>query len=138
MGIRDALHSACPDNARIVRIHSSGDFYGPHYFRAWCAFLSDRSDLYGYGYTKSLSTVWEYRKNIPNNMHLTCSVGGLHDSMLDQMRVLGMHSATVVRDTAHAESLSLPLDYADIEAYRHDRDFALLIHGIQPKGGARI
>ena len=134
-GMRDLLISEIPHNARIIRIHSSGDFFSPHYFRAWCAVLAERSDLIGYGYTKSLAIVREYQRHIPVNLRLTASVGGKFDRLISG---LGLPSVTIVRDQAHADSLGLPVDSDDSHAYMANQSFALVVHGTQPKGGARI
>ena len=42
-----------PDEARLLRIHVSGDFDTPEYIRAWIARLRERPDVTAWAYTRS-------------------------------------------------------------------------------------
>ena len=103
---------------------------------AWWLTASENPDKLFYAYTKSL----RYWIDIPNEMPildnfiLTASYGGRSDHQIDE---LGFRSAKVVFSEAEAEALGLEIDHDDshaaIPALRN-QDFALLIHGVQPKG----
>jgi hypothetical protein len=71
---------------------------------------------------------------ILDNFILTASYGGRGDHLISE---LGLRSTTVVFSEAEAEKLGLPIDHDDSHAARpslRNQDFALLIHGTQPKG----
>jgi hypothetical protein len=66
---------------------------------------------------------------IRNNFLLTASIGGKYDNLIPQ---LGLRSAKVV--FAENEAGKLPIDHDDSHAATKGGNFALLLHGIQPKG----
>jgi hypothetical protein len=73
---------------------------------------------------------------ILDNFILTASYGGRGDHLISE---LGLRSTTVVYSEAEAEKLGLAIDHDDSHAARpslRNQDFALLIHGTQPKGTA--
>lgn len=117
--------------AKKVRIHVAGDFYSQEYFDAWLRVAIERPDCIFYAYTKSL-VYWVNRLDrIPANFRLTASYGGKHDYLI------GMHalrSAVVVYSEQEAIDMGLDIDHDDSHAYGTGGDFALLIHGKQPKG----
>ena len=59
--------------AKIIRIHSSGDFYNKRYANKWVKIAINNPGILFYAYTKS----WEYFKyKLPSNLILIESVGG--------------------------------------------------------------
>jgi hypothetical protein len=130
------LMNSLPKNAGIVRIHVAGDFFSPAYLQAWWLTASENPDKLFYAYTKSL-TYWDSVINempILDNFILTASYGGRADHMISE---LGLRSTTVVYSEAEAEKLGLAIDHDDSHAARpslRNENFALLIHGTQPKG----
>ena len=130
------LHTDLPKNAGIVRIHVAGDFFNADYMQAWYNVALMNPSVLFYAYTKSL-TYWEYRINEYPELHnfvLTASYGGRADHMISE---LGLRSTTVVYSEAEAEKLGLAIDHDDSHAARpslRNQDFALLVHGTQPKG----
>ena len=67
-------------------------------------------------------------------MVLTASYGGRDDWLIDYQ---GFRSAKVVYSEAEARELDLVIDHDDSHAANptwRDTDFALLLHGTQPKG----
>ena len=71
-----------------------------------------------------------------DNFVLTASYGGRDDHLIDDP-TFNLRSAKVVFSEAEAEKLGLEIDHDDSHAARpsmRDKDFALLIHGTQPKG----
>ena len=130
------LMDSLPKDTGIVRIHVAGDFFSPEYMWAWWLTASENPDKLFYAYTKSL----RYWIDIPNEMPildnfiLTASYGGRDDYLIDE---LGLRSTKVVFSEAEAEMLGLEIDHDDSHAARpsmRDQDFALLVHGTQPKG----
>ena len=126
--------AAMPDNLGICRIHVAGDFFSKAYFRAWIQVAILNPDRLFYAYTKSLPYWLENLGIIPENLILTASKGGRCDRLVDQFN---LRSAVVVFSHAEAAELGLEIDQDDSHAANPDtknQDFALLIHGVQPKG----
>lgn len=127
-----ALELALPKNAGVIRIHVAGDFFNQEYFDAWLVLATLRPDVLFYAYTKSLP-YWIHRlDSIPANFVLTASRGGRMDELID---MYNLRSVKVV--FSEAEAGSLEIDHTDEHAANpdaRDNDFALLIHGVQPKG----
>lgn len=130
--IEDSLPSPSFLSWPRIRIHVGGDFFNASYFRAWCRVAgADPSRLY-YAYTKSLSIWVANMEVIPDNLVLTASWGGRWDALIGEY---GLKSARVVYHPEQAEAMGLPIDKDD--SYARDPnsgDFALLLHGTQPKG----
>jgi hypothetical protein len=86
--IVNLLTESLPIQAKIVRIHSSGDFFSRAYFQAWVEFSSMNPDVIFYGYTKHLNYAIS---PLPDNMRLEYSYGSLDDN---KMESLGYHVPT--------------------------------------------
>ena len=115
----------------VFRIHESGDFYNQEYFNSWIEVAKQKPEILFYAYTKSLPFWIEKQTDIPENLKLIASVGGKHD---DSISKHDLRSAVIVNSPEEAKSLQLPIDIDDTLAYNGDSNFALLIHGAQPKG----
>tara|TARA_B100000497_G_scaffold104538_1_gene120291 strand:- start:95 stop:544 length:450 start_codon:yes stop_codon:yes gene_type:complete len=130
----DGLCAALPKDARIIRIHVSGDMFSHKYFMAWIKVAERNPTMLFYAYTKSLTYWVRSRDLVPANLVLTASYGGRDDHLIAEH---GLRSAKVVFSVAEAASLGLEIDNDDSHACdpaRANQDFALLIHGVQPKG----
>jgi len=130
------LHEAFPTDAGIVRVHIGGDFFSPIYFRSWLHVASLHPQTWVYAYTKSLP-YWldnlSYISKIPN-LVLTASYGGRCDHLIAEH---GLRYSKVVFSKSEARKLRLPIDHDDSHAAdpkRRNKSFALLLHGVQPKG----
>jgi len=131
-----ALEAALPKNAGVVRIHVAGDFFNQNYFDAWLALAATRQDVLFYAYTKSIPFWLARVGRLPNNFVLTASRGGRKDELIDKH---GLRSVKVVFSEDEAKSAGLEIDHTDEHAANpatRSNDFALLIHGTQPKGSA--
>ena len=130
----DALCAALPKDARVIRIHVSGDMFSHKYFLAWCKVAERNDNVLFYAYTKSLVYWVRSRDRVPSNLVLTASYGGRNDELIAQH---GLRSAKVVFSEQEAADLGLEIDHDDNHACdpaKANHDFALLIHGVQPKG----
>ena len=128
--IRDQM----PKNLGICRIHVAGDFFSPAYFEAWIRTAIMNPDRLFYAYTKSLPYWVDNLAIIPDNLILTASYGGRRDDMIVDY---DLRSAKVVFSYEEADMLGLEVDHDDTHAanpFWATDDFALIIHGIQPKG----
>lgn len=129
------IKSSIPDDAGIVRIHVSGDFFNLVYMHAWFIVAKMMPNTLFYAYTKSLISLQFLlsHQSKPSNLALTLSAGGRYDTMIPE---LGIRQAVVVFSEQEAEQLGLEIDNDDSHAANpsNNKDFALLIHGTQPKG----
>lgn len=117
---------------KLVRMHQSGDFFNQAYFDAWLMVAQQHPEWIVYGYTKALP-FWVKRLHaIPANMKLVASRGGTHDHFIE---MFGLRSARVVLSEREARrKWKLQIDHDDTHCWKYDKDFAILIHGTQPKG----
>jgi hypothetical protein len=132
----DMLNGSMPQNLGICRIHVAGDFFSPAYMFAWINMAMTHTDRLFYAYTKSLKYWLKYREYVDllDNFVLTASYGGRDDDMIEEHN---LRSTKVVFSESEAVTLGLAIDHDDSHAARpsiSDQDFALLIHGTQPKG----
>jgi len=140
--VADLIIANLPTNVPLVRIHVSGDFFSEQYFEAWCrvarAFPGKVVYREGqpypegtifYAYTKALHLM--LRDDIPENLVLTASRGGRLDRLIDKHE---LKEARVVFSQAEADELGYEIDHDDSLAWSQDKNFALLLHGTQPKG----
>ena len=128
------LNQSMPDNLGICRIHVAGDFFSRDYMFAWINMAMMHSDRLFYAYTKSLSYWMKYKEYADqvDNFVLTASYGGRNDNMIEENN---LRSAKVV--FSEDEAYELEIDHDDSHAARpslKNQDFALLLHGTQPKG----
>jgi hypothetical protein len=131
------LLAAMPAKAKVVRIHVGGDFMRQDYFDAWLAVAkSDQSRIY-YAYTKALPFWVKRIGEIPENFILTASFGGHRDDLIVKHN---LRYTKVVNSRYAARKLGLVVDHDDTHAAlpkHRGTSFALLLHGIQPKGHKR-
>ena len=115
--------------AKIIRLHSSGDFFSQNYFDAWVKVANEMPDLKFYTYTKSLH-FWTKRINdIPANLFLNASKGGLFDALIKKFK---LKCVEVVFSPEEAKKRGLETDHDDSHAFGN-KNFAILLHGTQPK-----
>ncbi len=130
------ISDSLPKGAGIVRIHVGGDFQTKSYFVAWLNAAANNPNVLFYAYTKSLP-FWVWAKSegiIPDNFILTASYGGYRDELIEQH---SLRYAKVVFSRSEARNLGLPIDSDDSHAAdpkKANESFALLLHGVQPKG----
>lgn len=128
----ELIESALPVDCGVVRIHASGDFFNTKYLRAWLAVIKRNPDILFYCYTKSNGLF--VGLELPDNFSVTFSRGGRQDHLITEH---GLRESVVVYSHAQAAELGLEIDSDDSHAalpeYR-GQSFALLIHGVQPKG----
>jgi Gene product 88 len=119
-----------PRDAKLVRIHVSGDFFNESYFLAWCDVARLHPETTFYAYTKSINLWIKHLAEIPANLKLTASYGGRFDELIVKHN---LKRAYVVFTLEQAEKMGLEIDHDDSHAFAGDKSFALLLHGTQPK-----
>lgn len=137
--MRDLILASLPKKFTHVRIHVSGDFFNQMYFDAWIKVAQLLPEKTFYFYTKNIP-VWLERIALVGNGHVpgtvknivpTASLGSRFDSLI---REYNLRTAKVVYSAEEAERHNMEIDHDDFHAQNFGADFALLIHGIQPKG----
>ena len=133
--ITDIIVSSLSEKIKVVRIHSSGDFFSEQYFMAWVWVARLYPDITFYGYTKYLDYVRIVSGLNMSNFKLVYSYGGLDDSRLTNEPTC--HVITSVN-----EGLPLGMNFACVDNPADDynfimegKSFALALHGGQPKKG---
>jgi hypothetical protein len=143
--IVDSIQAEIPMREKIFRIHSSGDFFNLQYLQAWIKVAERMPNIKFYAYTKSIPYWVALKDQIPNNLILTASLGSKHDKLIMDNN---LKYSVVVFSNEEAENYVLPkywqeklgrekglvVDHDDHMAYENNEPFALLIHGVQPKG----
>jgi hypothetical protein len=76
---RDLIMNSLPINIKVVRIHSSGDFFSKTYFQAWVEVAKVNPEITFFGYTKHLDYATAV---LPKNMFLQYSFGSLDDARM--------------------------------------------------------
>ena len=131
-----------PRNVNLIRIHVGGDFFNQAYYDAWEKVAYNSPDITFYAYTKSLNYILESKQylscfplRVPN-FKIIASVGGKHDDLIEKYPTI-FRTARVVHSIEQAKELNLEIDYDERLAITSNKDFALLIHGTQPKASVR-
>ena len=125
------INRSLPEKFDIMRVHVGGDYFSKRYLRAWIDVARQNPDKIFYSYSKSLNFFLEWA--LPSNLVLTASRGGKYDELID---VAGWKEALVVYSEQEAIDKGLEIDHDDTHAAFGKENFALLIHGTQPKGSA--
>ena len=120
-----------PARFDIMRVHIGGDFYNQMYFEAWLEVARLKPGQTFYAYTKSIPYWIANIGNIPDNFVLNASRGGRMDAMIDEA---DLKVAEVVFSLDEADTKGLEIDHDERHAIQDTGNFALLIHGTQPKG----
>jgi len=97
--------------------------------QAWIEVAKRNPDKVFYSYSKSLHLFKQFA--LPSNLVLTASRGGKYDELID---LHGWKEALVVYSEQEAIDKGLEIDHDDSHAAFGKENFALLLHGTQPKG----
>jgi hypothetical protein len=127
--IHNSIQFKRTKKTKLVRIHESGDFFSGAYLDAWIEVAHRNPDLKFYCYSKSLQLFLHFP--LPSNFYLTASYGGKFDYLIDE-GYFPRYSKVCLND-ADADALGLEVDHDDSHCFGN-KPFALLVHGIQPKG----
>jgi hypothetical protein len=136
-----AINNTVPRNHHVFRLHVGGDFLSSNYLKAWIEVSRRMPEMIFYTYTKSIPYILE-NLPLPNNLLVTVSKGGRYDNLIDQH---GLKFSVVVFSEEEAQNyvwhdkngqqhVGLEIDHDDSHAWKDDKPFALLLHGVQPAG----
>jgi hypothetical protein len=131
VAVANLIQQSLPSKATVIRIHVAGDFFLKEYMEAWLIVAKNNPGITFYAYTKSIHFWVELMSEIPNNMKLNASKGGKFDHLIDAYK---LKYAEVVYTEQEAIDKGLEIDHDDAHAFLQDNSFALLLHGVQPKG----
>jgi len=125
----ELILSSIPENAKIIRIHASGDFFSKRYFDAWVKVAESLPEIKFFGYTKILPYV---KMNKPDNFRLVYSYGGKMDSKktCEPTAYVVKNIAEAIERGLHPACIDNPSD--DFDFIMEGRTFALCLHGTQP------
>jgi hypothetical protein len=119
------------ENSRIFRIHEAGDFFSNNYMKAWILVANAFPNINFYTHTTSLQYWLANKARMPKNFRLIAS---MTDDNKETILQNNLRFSKVVYSVEEAKQLRLPIDYDDSIACCQDINFALLLHGGQPKG----
>ena len=129
--VADLIHRSLPKKFDVMRVHVGGDYFSKEYLQAWIEVAKRNPNKVFYSYSKSLHFFKQFA--LPENLVLTASRGGKYDELID---LHGWKEALVVYSEQEAKEKGLEIDHDDTHAAFGKENFALLIHGTQPKGSA--
>jgi hypothetical protein len=125
VAMAQAIYESMPKNVKVVRIHTSGDFFNKAYFVAWIRVARAMPSVTFYGYTKQAQYL---TTDLPSNMKIVVSVGGRNDDKAPK------HARAHVVLTAQGHAFPVYDDAQSETAVIEGKGtFGLLIHGTQPK-----
>ena len=129
----DLIDSSLP-KAKIIRIHSSGDYFNENYLKAWINVARNNKNIIFYSYTTSIPFWINNLEEINSlkNFKLIASLGTRNQDHL--IKKYNLQFSKVVYSENEAEKLGLEIDYDERLAISQGKSFGLLIHGTQPKG----
>ena len=129
----ELINSSLP-KAKIIRIHSSGDFFNERYLQAWLKVARNNKDIIFYAYTTSIPFWINNLDEIDSleNFKLIASLGTNNQDHL--IKKYNLQFSKVVYSENEAEKLNLPVDYDERLAISTNDNFALVIHNVQPVG----
>lgn len=112
----------------VMRPHIGGDFFSKEYAMAMNAFAHKHKQMLVYCYTKSPH--FFHKEDIAPNFIINVSSGGQFDHLNSYF-----NEAHIVYSREEAEEMDLVIDHDDNTAMDpQSGDFAILLHGNQPKG----
>ena len=122
-------------HTNALRVHESGDFFSSDYLNAWIDVCNHFPHIRFYAYTKALPFLLKHSQKVLEtpNLNITLSRGGMRDDLIPTLKQKGFFEAIVVFSVQEALEKGLPIDNDDSHALLGGEDFALLIHGTQPK-----
>ena len=127
----DIILDTITKKMKIIRIHTSGDFFSRDYFDAWRNAAYNRPEISFFAYSKILDYV---KADKPDNFRMVYSMGGLQD---DQRTI--EQACYVVDNPGVADKMGLPVACREHPAddytfFIKKVSFAITLHGCQPKG----
>jgi len=125
----ELICKSLPKKFDVMRVHVGGDYFSYEYLLAWIEVAKRNPDKVFYSYSKSLNLFKHFA--LPENLVLTASRGGKYDELID---LHGWKEALVVYSEQEAIDKGLEIDHDDTHAAFGKDNFALLLHGTQPKG----
>ena len=129
------IEVSLPIMVKVIRIHSSGDYFSKNYFQAWRMVAVTHPEIMFFGYSKILEYVQHSISNPLPNFKLVYSIGGKYDNLLTDE----IPSIRVVenKEIAHSLNLSVSCDIHPADDYDYiinGKSFAIALHGTQPAG----
>lgn len=124
---------ALPRRFKRVRIHDSGDFFSASYLEAWLEIAAANPGVEFYAYTKMIRLLAGY--DLPANLRIVQSVGGLEDDAIDLARP---HSRIFSSSEALLAAGYIDGTKSDAPAYGGEVRIGLIYHGTRKLTGRQF
>lgn len=125
----ELILESIPSSVKVMRVHSSGDFFNRDYFNAWVAVARQLPNVVFFGYTKILPYV---NADKSDNFRLVYSYGGKLDHLVTNEPVAYVVN-TIADGLARGFDLACQIHPADdFNFIMSGKSFALALHGTQP------
>jgi hypothetical protein len=108
-----------------IRIHDSGDFFSPEYFKKWLVVMLNNPTVTFYAYTKMISFFKGIK--LPSNFTLIYSLGGRQDSLIDQANDRHSRVFETIEELTAAGYVDTSKD--DLKALGSNPKIGLVYHG---------
>ena len=119
---------------KVLRIHSSGDFFNSRYLKAWLNVARNNSKIIMYAYTTSIP-YWIDNLDEINSLDNFKLIGSLGTNGQDYLiKKHNLQFSKVLFSENEANKLNLSIDWNERLAISQNNNFALVIHGGQPAG----
>lgn len=82
------IEKSIPEKVKVIRLHTSGDFFSYEYMLAWYNIAKNNPSLIIYTYTKQISFLLKLRKlGLPKNLRIVGSYGSNADRLITRYNV---------------------------------------------------
>jgi len=127
----ELINRSIPKTAKIIRLHSSGDFFSKDYFNAWLEVALKNSNITFFGYTKVIDYV---KAEKPSNFKLVYSMGGTMDNQVDG----SIPTCRIVEYSEDSICKTKDDSHEDFEYIMKGLSFTINLHGTQPRNMAKM
>lgn len=133
--VRAAIRDIKRIDAKLIRVHDSGDFFSQGYVNAWYRIARALPNVKFYTYTKSLHL--NIFQNKPENFSVVQSFGGLHDETADESKPVARIFATHHARREAGYSNGANTDLLAIQGEDGKR-IGLVYHGVKVLNPAQV
>ena len=98
---------------KVLRLHTSGDFFSIDYFRAWNKVAKNHPKIRFYTYTKRIGWYLKMREELAENFRILASYGSSSDHLITRHKL--PYSQSVAKGQEHR--YNAPINETDYEAY---------------------
>lgn len=97
---------------KVLRLHTSGDFFSLDYFRAWNRVAQNHPEIRFYAYTKRIGWYLKMREELAENFRILASYGSTSDSLITRYNLPFSRSIAKGQEKRY----NVPINETDFEA----------------------